>query len=105
MIRVALATALAGLAATPALAYSVSSMPAPRAPYHFVGNRAVARLAAAGGSVSSQINRQPPTAAQLAAPRTLVELPRRGRVASRIDWSDADDNPFMAAPLRDKPAR
>ena len=92
MIRLALVLTLASAAASPALAYSTQSMPAPHdSVRHEFGVAATMRLAPA--SVSSNDIRE---AAKPTAAKTIVYQIPAGKPADRLDISDPKNNPFMA---------
>lgn len=95
MIRTAVfAAALA--AASPALAFERTSIPAPNddSP-HFVNSGAVARLVPDG--VSEALHFSDHWAPK--GPMVVYELPK-GKPAAHIDVNDPRDNPFMAQPER-----
>ena len=93
MIRLALATLAVAAAASPALAYSSQSMPAPHdsSRMHF-GVAAVERLAPSGVSSNDIRAAAKPTDA-----RTVIyEIPAAKPAARQLNVSDPKDNPFMA---------
>jgi hypothetical protein len=92
MIRLALALTLAAAAASPALAYSTQSIPAPHnSVRHDFGVAAAMRLAPSG--VSSNALREP---AQPTGAKTVIYQIPAGKPADRLDINDPKNNPFMA---------
>ena len=99
MIRTAVFAALALAAASPALAFEHTSVPAPKGDSGagFVHMDSVMRLAPAGASEPFRFG-----AAQQDKPTVVYELPK-GKPADRIDVTNPRDNPFMLQPEH-KPA-
>jgi hypothetical protein len=93
MIRLALATLAVVAAASPALAYSTQSMPAPHdsSRMHF-GIDAVEHLAPSGVSSNDIRVAARPTDAK----RVVYEIPAAKPAARQLNVSDPKDNPFMA---------
>jgi len=94
----ALSAAFGVMAASPALAYSEEQVPAPHASAHFTNTAMFANMMSS--DVSAPPIRDAPPEGQ--SKKILVKLPK-GAPADRVNVSDANQNPFMAAPLKDDP--
>ena len=97
MIRLASLVALGALAASPAFAWTFQPSPAPHfSSAFFLDSPKMAAFAA--DDVRTNPIRDQPADGQVK--KETVKLPK-GRAADHINISDPNDNPFMAAPLKD----
>ena len=98
-IRLACLTALGALAASPALAYSLEPVQAPRFSAHFTNTAPLARMMSEDVSAPPIRDAPPETKAK----KDLIKLSKKGQPADHINISDPNDNPFMAAFIKDDP--
>lgn len=95
MIRTVVLAGLVLAAASPALAYQVSSVPAPQSTAHFANYSMFTHMMPGSTSETYRMRDAAPGHTAM----VVYELPK-GKPADRLDMTSARDNPFMAQPER-----